>query len=92
MFFKYIISYAIALLVVYFCNDEIVNLLSGNQALIRFIELTLPLTIPTLLYFFQVNKDRQERMEREEQKAEDYKKDEKDKFEKSLPFFMLGME
>ena len=28
-------------------------------------------------------------MEKEEQKAEDYKKDEKDKFEKSLPFFYV---
>lgn len=89
MLIKYIISYIIILLVVYFCNDGIENLVSGNRAIIKFIELTLPLTIPSLVYFFQVNKDRQERMEKERQKVEDYKKNEKDKFEKSLPFFYV---
>lgn len=57
--------------------------------LVRFVELTLPLTIPSLVYFFQVNKDRKEREEKEKQKIEDSKKDEKDKFEKSLPFFYV---
>jgi len=56
---------------------------------IRFIELTLPLTIPSLVYFFQVSKDRQERIEKEKQKEEFLKQDEKDKFEKSLPFFYV---
>lgn len=92
MLIKYILSYAIALLLVYLCNDEITNLLSGNQALIRFVELTLPLTIPSLLYFFQVNKDRQGRMEKENQKVEDYKNKKKDKFERSLLFSMLETE
>ena len=89
MLFKYILSYAIGLVIVYFCNDEIIYLLSGKQAIIRFIELTLPLTIPSLVYFFQVNRARQERKEKEEHKKENLKKDEKDKFEKSLPFFYV---
>jgi len=89
MFIKYILSYAIGLIVVYFCNDTIAELLSGKHAIIRFIELTLPLTAPSLLYLFQANKDRQERVERENQKKENLRKDKKDKFEKSLPFFYI---
>jgi len=89
MLIKYILSYAIGLLIVYFCNDGIADLLSGKQAIIRFIELTLPLTIPSLVYFFQVSKDRQERIEKENQKEENLKKSGKDKFEKSLPFFFV---
>lgn len=89
MLIKYIFSYAIGLLVVYFGNDVIVDLLSGKQVIIRFIELTLPLTIPSLVYFFKVSKDRQERIEKENQKEENLKKGEKDKFEKSLPFFYI---
>lgn len=83
---KYVLSYAICLLVVYLCNDKIVDLLSGKQAIIKFIELTLPLTIPSLVYFFQVSKDRRERIEKEEKKEENIENDEKDKFEKSLPY------
>jgi len=41
MLIKYILSYAIGLLIVYFCNDGIADLLSGKQAIIRFIELTI---------------------------------------------------
>lgn len=89
MLIKYILSYAVGLLVIYFCNDAIAGLLSGKQAIIRFIELTLPLTIPSLLYFFQVRKDSQERIEKENQKIENIKKGDKDKFEKSLPFFYV---
>lgn len=82
MLFKLIIGYVISVFVVYFFNDKIANLLSGNRAVIRFIELTLPLTIPSLVYFFQVSKERQERTEKENQKYEKNKKDKDDKFEK----------
>lgn len=89
MLFKLIIGYVISVFAVYFFNDEIANLLSGNSAVIRFIELTLPLTIPSLVYFFQVSKERQERTEKENQKYEKNKKDKDDKFEKSLPYFYV---
>lgn len=36
-----------------------------------------------------MNKDKQERLEKEKQKEEKYEMDEKDKFEKSLPFSIL---
>lgn len=49
----------------------------------------ISLTIPSLVYFFQVGKDRQERIEKENQKEENLKKSEKDKFEQSLPFFYV---
>ena len=71
MLFKLILSYIFVLIIIYFCNNKIMDLLGNNQALIKFIELTLPLTIPALLYFFQVNKDKQERLEKEKQKEED---------------------
>ena len=89
MLIKYILIYVIILLAIYFGNDKIVDLLSGNQVLIRFVELTLPLTIPSLVYFFQVNKDRHERVEKEEEKKGKAQKDEEDKFERSLPFFYV---
>lgn len=92
MLFKLILSYIFVLIIIYFCNNKIMDLLGNNQALIKFIELTLPLTIPALLYFFQVNKDKQERLEKEKQKEEKYEMDEKDKFEKSLPFFYIKNE
>lgn len=92
MLFKLILSYILVLIIIYFCNNKIMDLLGNNQALIKFIELTLPLTIPALLYFFQVNKDKQERLEKEKQKEEKYEMDEKDKFEKSLPFFYIKNE
>lgn len=41
------------------------------------------------MYFFQVNKDRQELVEKEKQKEERHEKNEEDKFEKSLPFFYV---
>lgn len=89
MLIKYIFGYIIILFVVYYCNDIIVDILGENQALIRFIELTLPLSIPSLVYFFQVNKDRRERLAKEREKVDNIQNDEKDKFEKSLPFFYV---
>jgi hypothetical protein len=89
MFIKYILGYVVTLFVIYFFNNSLVDLLSEKQTLIRFIELTLPLMVPSLMYFFQVNKDRQEREEKEKQKEDRYERDKEDKFEKSLPFFYV---
>ena len=87
--FKYILGYVIILLGIYYCNDNIIHLLSGNLALVRFIELTLPLSVPSLMYFLQVSKDRYERIEKEKQKESKRKMEEADKFERSLPFFYV---
>ncbi|WP_346907189.1 hypothetical protein [Faecalicatena orotica] len=87
--FKYILGYVIILLGIYYCNDNIIHLLSGNLALVRFIELTLPLSVPSLMYFLQVSKDRYERIEKEKQKESKRKMEEEDKFERSLPFFYV---
>ncbi|GAA0795121.1 hypothetical protein GCM10008910_13360 [Faecalicatena orotica] len=87
--FKYILGYVIILLGIYYCNDNIIHLLSGNLALVRFIELTLPLSVPSLMYFLQVSKDRYERIEKEKQKESKHKMEEEDKFERSLPFFYV---
>ena len=92
----FIFSYIIVLIMIYFGNDTITDLLNGQQAFIRFIELTLPLTIPSLVYFYQRNKDARDRAEKEEEKRKkeeekqkEEEKAERDKFERSLPFFYV---
>ena len=65
MLFKLILSYIFVLIIIYFCNNKIMDLLGNNQALIKFIELTLPFNDTCFIVFFQVNKDKQERLEKE---------------------------
>lgn len=80
-------SYIIGLLLIFYFNDTIAVMLRDRIVVTTVIKLTLPLIVPSLLYFYTINKDIRERIAKDKDETRKNIEIEKDKIEKSLPFF-----